>query len=217
MLGLLMNREEAKPLRVLALGAHSDDIEIGCGGTLLRLIERGLVEELWWVVLTGSNQRREEAQASAEALLEGVPHRIFLGEFADGYFPYDGRQIKEFVEGIKASFAPDVIFTHQRHDLHQDHRVTCELTWNTFRDHLILEYEIPKYDGDMSAPNLFVPLDASVCSRKISHLFEHFHSQVPKPWFKQDLFSGLLRLRGMECQSPTSFAEAFYCRKAVLA
>ena len=212
-----MNRPDAKPLRVLALGAHSDDIEIGCGGTLLRLIGQGLVAEICWVVLTGSNLRREEAESSAKALLEGVPHEIRLGEFADGYFPYDGRQIKEYVEEIKREFTPDVIFTHQRHDLHQDHRVTCELTWNTFRDHLILEYEIPKYDGDMSAPNLFVPLDERLCSRKISHLFEHFQTQVPKPWFKQDLFSGLLRLRGMECQSPTTFAEAFYCRKAVLA
>jgi LmbE family N-acetylglucosaminyl deacetylase len=217
MLELLFNRPEGTPLRVLAIGAHSDDIEIGCGGTLLRLIEQGLVGELWWVVLTGSTQRRAEAQASAEAMLEGVPHRILLGEFADGYFPYDGRKIKEFVEEIKRDFTPDVIFTHQRHDLHQDHRVSCELTWNTFRDHLILEYEIPKYDGDMGAPNFFVPLDEALCSRKISHLFEHFHSQVPKAWFKHDLFSGLLRLRGMECQSPTSFAEAFYCRKAVLA
>ena len=217
MLGLLMNRREAAPLRVLAVGAHSDDIEIGCSGTLLRLVDQGMVSELWWVVLSGSGARREEAQASAEAMLEGVPHRIFLRDFADGYFPYDGREIKEFFEELKRDFSPDVVFTHQRHDLHQDHRFTCELTWNTFRDHLILEYEIPKYDGDMGAPNLFVPLDERLCSRKVSHLFDHFHSQVPKAWFKEDLFSGLLRLRGMECQSPTSFAEAFYCRKAVLA
>lgn len=217
MLELLLNRPEAASVRVLAVGAHPDDIEIGCAGTLLRLIERGSVSELWWVVLSGSIERAGEAQASAEALLEGVPHRVILCDFADGYFPYDGRQIKEFFEGIKRDFSPDVVFTHQRSDLHQDHRLTCEVTWNTFRDHLILEYEIPKYDGDMGVPNLFVPLDASLCSRKVSHLFEHFHSQVPKPWFKQDLFSGLLRLRGMECQSPTSYAEAFYCRKAVLA
>src|SRR5215213_5239039 len=166
MLELLINRPEAKPLRVLALGAHSDDIEIGCGGTLLRLIEQGLVEEICWVVLTGSSQRRSEAESSARALLKDVPHQIRLGEFADGYFPYDGRQIKEFVEEIKREFTPDVIFTHQRHDLHQDHRVTCELTWNTFRDHLILEYEIPKYDGDLNAPNLFVPLEERLCARK---------------------------------------------------
>jgi LmbE family N-acetylglucosaminyl deacetylase len=218
MLELLMKSRGEGPLRVLAVGAHSDDIEIGCSGTLLRLVEQGLVSELWWVVLSGANHmRRAEAKSSAEALLEGVPHRIILKEYADGYFPYDGREIKEFFEELKRDFTPDVVFTHQRHDLHQDHRFTCEVTWNTFRDHLILEYEIPKYDGDMGSPNLFVPLDETLCSRKVSHLFDHFQSQVPKAWFKEDLFSGLLRLRGMECQSPTSYAEAFYCRKAVLA
>ena len=141
---------------------------------------------------------------------------MILKDFRDGYFPYDGAEIKEFFEELKAEISPDVILTHQRSDLHQDHRVTCELTWNTFRDHLILEYEIPKYDGDMGAPNLFVPLDESLCRKKIDHLMTHFASQVPKRWFKEDLFSGLLRLRGMECNSPTSYAEAFYCRKAML-
>jgi LmbE family N-acetylglucosaminyl deacetylase len=217
MLKLLLNRPEAGPVRVLALGAHPDDIEIGCAGTLLRLVEQGAVSELWWVVLSGSSERAAEARASAEAMLEGVEHRIILCDFADGFFPYDGREIKGFFEQLKRDFSPDVVFTHQRRDLHQDHRLACDLTWNTFRDHLILEYEIPKYDGDLGAPNLFVPLDESLRSRKVSHLFDHFHSQVPKPWFKEDLFSGLLRLRGMECQSPTSYAEAFYCRKAVLA
>ena len=138
-------------------------------------------------------------------------------DFADGFFPYDGREIKAFFETLKAQLAPDLILTHQRHDLHQDHRLTCELTWNTWRDHLILEYEVPKYDGDMGRPNLFVTLDAELCRRKIAHLMTHFESQSDKRWFKEDLFSGLLRLRGMECNSPTSFAEAFYCRKAVLA
>ena len=217
MLELLLYRPASDPVRVLAIGAHPDDIEIGCAGTLLRLVEQGAVSELWWVVLSGTAERAAEAQASAEALLEGVEHRIMLGHFADGFFPYDGRELKEFFEQLKRDFKPDVVFTHQRRDLHQDHRTTCEITWNTWRDHLILEYEIPKYDGDMGAPNLFVPLDDRLCDRKVSHLFEQFHSQVAKPWFKEDLFSGLLRLRGMECQSPTSFAEAFYCRKAVLA
>lgn len=217
MLELLMNRPEAAPVRVLALGAHPDDIEIGCAGTLLRLVEQGAVSELCWVVLSGSPERRAEARASAEAMLDGVPHRIILCDFKDGYFPYDGRDVKDFFEQLKRDFSPEVVFTHQRSDLHQDHRLTCEVTWNTFRDHLILEYEIPKYDGDMGAPNLFVPLDQRLCTRKVAHLFDHFQSQVPKPWFREDLFSGLLRLRGMECQSPTSYAEAFYCRKAVLA
>jgi LmbE family N-acetylglucosaminyl deacetylase len=217
MLPLLARRADDQPLRLLAIGAHSDDIEIGCGGTILRLIEQDALSEVSWVVLTGETKRAAEAGQSADALLAGVPSsRVILKDFRDGYFPYDGADIKGFFEELKAELSPDVILTHQRSDLHQDHRVTCELTWNTFRDHLILEYEIPKYDGDMGAPNLFVPLAESLCRRKVDHLMEHFGSQVPKRWFKEDLFSGLLRLRGMECNSPTSYAEAFYCRKAVL-
>ena len=138
-------------------------------------------------------------------------------DFPDGFFPYEGQRIKDFFEDLKADFAPDVVFTHQRADLHQDHRVTCELTWNTFRDHLILEYEVPKYDGDMSAPNAFVPLDDHLRRQKIDHLLEHFGSQTGKRWFREELFSSLLRLRGMECNSPSSYAEAFFCRKALLA
>lgn len=217
MLPLLARRPGDEPLKLLAIGAHSDDIEIGCGGTILRLIEQGSVSQICWVVLTGGTKRAAEAGQSADALLSAVSgRRVILKDFRDGYFPYDGAHIKGFFEQLKSDLAPDVIFTHQRSDLHQDHRVTCELTWNTFRDHLILEYEIPKYDGDLSAPNLFVPLDESLCRQKIDHLMTHFASQASKRWFKEDLFSGLLRLRGMECNSPTSYAEAFYCRKAVL-
>jgi LmbE family N-acetylglucosaminyl deacetylase len=209
---------DAAPLRVLALGAHSDDIEIGCGGALLRLIEQGAVAEIRWVVLSATGARAAEARASAEALLHDVGQAdIVLGEFADGFLPYDGREVKGFFERELKGFAPDLVFTHQRHDLHQDHRVTCELTWNTFRDHLIVEYEVPKYDGDLGAPNLFVTLDDELCRRKVDHLMEHFATQRDKRWFREDLFQGLLRLRGMECQSSTSYAEAFYCRKAVLA
>jgi LmbE family N-acetylglucosaminyl deacetylase len=217
MLPFMTRRAGDRPLRLLAIGAHSDDIEIGCGGTILRLIDQGAVAEVSWVVLTGETRRAAEAQQSADALLAAVPEkRVILKDFRDGYFPYDGAAIKGFFEELKRELEPDVILTHQRFDLHQDHRVTCELAWNTFRDHLILEYEIPKYDGDMGAPNLFVPLDASVCHAKVDHLMTHFGSQVDKRWFKEDLFSGLLRLRGMECNSPTSYAEAFYCRKVVL-
>ena len=217
MLPLLARRPDDGPLRLLAIGAHSDDIEIGCGGTILRLIEQGALAEVYWVVLTGESKRATEAGNSANAFLGGVDKKhVILKNFRDGYFPYDGAQIKEFFEELKGEFSPDLIFTHQRSDLHQDHRVTCELTWNTFRDHLILEYEIPKYDGDMGVPNFFVPLGEAVCHKKIDYLMTHFESQVPKRWFKQDLFSGLLRLRGMECNSPTSYAEAFYCRKAML-
>jgi LmbE family N-acetylglucosaminyl deacetylase len=204
-------------LRVLAIGAHSDDIEIGCGGTILKLIEQGSVSELCWVVLTGEANRATEATSSAEAFLDGLTRkRVILKDFRDGYFPYDGAKVKAVFEELKAEISPDLIFTHQRSDLHQDHRVTCELTWNTFRDHLIFEYEIPKYDGDMGSPNLFVPLDESIRDRKLNYLMTHFGSQASKHWFSEDMFSGLLRLRGMECNSPTSYAEAFYCRKAVL-
>jgi LmbE family N-acetylglucosaminyl deacetylase len=218
MLPLGLGRSGAEPSRLLAIGAHPDDIEIGCCGTILKLMEEDVVSSICWVVLSGEGERAEEARASAEALLSGVPEkRLILRDFRDGFFPYDGGEIKDFFESLKSEFSPDVVLTHQRADLHQDHRVSCELTWNTFRDHLILEYEVPKYDGDMRSPNLFVTLGDDLCRRKVDHLMTHFATQRPKRWFKDDLFSGLLRLRGMECNSPTSYAEAFYCRKALLA
>ncbi len=218
MLGLHLDRPDSAPICVLAIGAHPDDIEIGCGGTVMRLVEQGAVAQAWVVVLSGEGERADEAEQSARTLLGDVAaNRVIVRDFADGFFPYDGRTIKSFFEELKAELSPDLIFTHHRRDLHQDHRLSCELTWNTFRDHLILEYEVPKYDGDLGRPNLFVALDEDLRRRKIAHLMTHFPSQVSKRWFKEDLFSGLLRLRGMECNSPTSFAEAFYCRKAVLA
>jgi LmbE family N-acetylglucosaminyl deacetylase len=218
MLPLCIGQPESAPRRVLAIGAHPDDIEIGCTGTLLKLIEQNAVSEVRWVVLSGEGERASEARRSAEALLDTVPRsQVVLGNFPDGFFPYEGQRIKDFFEHLKADFSPDVVFTHQRADLHQDHRLSCELTWNTFRDHLILEYEVPKYDGDMSAPNAFVPLDEPLRRRKIDHLMSHFSSQLSKRWFKEELFLSLLRLRGMECNSPSSYAEAFFCRKAVLA
>jgi LmbE family N-acetylglucosaminyl deacetylase len=218
MLPLQMGQPGTAPARVLAIGAHPDDIEIGCAGTMLKLIEREGISEVRWVVLSGMGERAEEARRSAEELLDGVPSSdVVVCDFPDGFFPYEGQRIKDFFEQLKADFSPDVVFTHQRADLHQDHRLSCELTWNTFRDHLILEYEVPKYDGDMSAPNAFVPIEERLHRRKIDHLMSHFGSQVSKRWFKEELFSSLLRLRGMECNSPSSYAEAFFCRKAVLA
>jgi LmbE family N-acetylglucosaminyl deacetylase len=217
MLPFQLGGADGGPLRLLAIGAHSDDIEIGCAGTILKLIEDQAVSEVCWVVLTGETNRAAEAAASADALLADVPRTsVILKDFRDGYFPYDGADIKTFFEELKRRFSPDLILTHQRSDLHQDHRVTCELTWNTFRDHLILEYEIPKYDGDMSVPNLFVSLDESQCRRKLDHLLTHFGSQLGKHWFDAQLFSGLMRLRGMECNSSSSYAEAFHCRKTLL-
>jgi LmbE family N-acetylglucosaminyl deacetylase len=218
MVPLRIGQREAKPARVLAIGAHPDDIEIGCAGTILKLIEQEAISEFLWVVLSGKGERADEARRSAEALLEEVPRsEVVVRDFPDGFFPYEGQRIKDFFEQLKADFSPDVVFTHQRADLHQDHRLSCELTWNTFRDHLILEYEVPKYDGDMSAPNTFVPIEESLHRRKIDHLMSYFGSQLSKRWFKEELFSSLLRLRGMECNSPSSYAEAFFCRKAVLA
>ena len=213
---LLGRRADAAPLKVLVLGAHADDIEIGCAGTILKLIANGAVGSVCWVVLSGKGARAEEARSSAEELLADAPDkRILQPGFRDGFFPYDGAKIKEFFEDLK-TFEPDLILTHQRDDLHQDHRLTCQLSLNTFRNHLILEYEVPKYDGDMGAPNFFVPIDDAIRRRKIEHLMTHFDTQLSRRWFTEDLFSGLLRLRGMECNSPSNFAEAFYSRKTVM-
>jgi len=205
-----------RPLRVLAVGAHGDDIEIGCGGTILRLASRYPSLSVEWVVCSAPAPRREEAEGGARAFLEGVREaRVELGSFRDGFLPYSGGEVKEFFEGLKER-RPDVVFTHHRHDLHQDHRLVCELTWNTFRDHLILEYEVPKYDGDMGAPGLFVHLPEDLVHRKVEALLDVYGSQREKRWFTGDTFLSLMRLRGMESHSPTGYAEAFYARKAVL-
>ncbi len=202
--------------RVLCLGAHSDDIEIGCGGTLLKWIDshEGTLD-VTWVVFSAGAARGKEAVASARRFLRGAKSRIVVRTFRDGFFPYQGTAIKEAFERLKKTVSPDVIFTHYRNDLHQDHRLISELTWNTFRDHLVLEYEVPKYDGDLGAPNLFVHLDDSLCRRKIQNLIGGFPSQRNKAWFTEETFRALMRLRGMESNSPTRFAEAFYCRKLV--
>jgi LmbE family N-acetylglucosaminyl deacetylase len=202
---------------VLAIGAHADDIEIGCGGTLLRLAESDPGATVTWIVLSGDGKRANEARASAEDFLSGfATQRVEVESFRDGYFPFEGAGIKDYFERLKTEVSPDIVFTHQRFDLHQDHRLVCELTWNTFRDHLVLEYEIPKYDGDVGSPNLFVPLSESISSRKIEALLTHFASQRGKRWFTRDLFEASLRLRGMESNATDGRAEAFYSRKVVL-
>jgi LmbE family N-acetylglucosaminyl deacetylase len=203
-------------LRVLAIGAHSDDIEIGCGGTVLRLVEDGLAASVGWVVLTAVGERAEEARASAAAFLKQAPeHEVVVRDFRDGFLPYEGWQVKEFFEELKR-FDPDLVLTHRREDMHQDHRLVGELTWNTFRNHLVLEYEIAKYEGDLGQPNLFVTLDRSRCERKIELLMEGFQSQRDHRWFTEDTFWSLLRLRGLESNSPTTYAEAFHARKLVI-
>jgi LmbE family N-acetylglucosaminyl deacetylase len=203
--------------RVLCLGAHSDDIEIGAGGTLLKLTEQAPDLEICWVVFSAPGLRTDEARSSADEFLSGVTRKqVKIGSFRESYFPSEWPSIKEWFEEIKATFIPDVVFTHYRDDRHQDHRVLSDLAWNTFRDHLILEYEILKYDGDLGQPNLFVPLPEQLCDRKIDLLMKHFKTQSAKHWFTSDTFEAMHRVRGIECASPTGRAEAFYCRKIVL-
>jgi LmbE family N-acetylglucosaminyl deacetylase len=202
--------------RVLCLGAHSDDIEIGVGGTLLHLIEQVPGLEICWVVFSAPEARAGEAHRSADEFLAGVESkRIEIGSFRESYFPSEWVAIKNWVEQIKARFDPDVVFTHYRDDRHQDHRVLSDLAWNAFRNHLILEYEIFKYDGDLGQPGVFVPLSEQLCNRKIELLLKHFQTQLSKHWFTRDTFEAMHRIRGIECASPTGRAEAFYCRKLV--
>lgn len=204
-------------LRVLCLGAHSDDIEIGCAGTLLRWMDEYERVELTWAVLCGRGERGEEARRSAEALCAGAAScEIVLGELEDAYLPSDFRQTKAFVTSLRREPAPDVVLTHRLEDRHQDHRALAELTWQTWRDHLVLEYEIPKYEGDLGQPNMYVPIPEAMVRRKVAHLLEHFGSQRSKDWFTGDAFQGLMRIRGVECRAPSGHAEAFHVRKAVL-
>jgi LmbE family N-acetylglucosaminyl deacetylase len=203
--------------RVLCLGAHSDDIEIGIGGTLLQLAEQASDLEIWWVVFSAPGLRGEEARRSADEFLSGLANKqIKIGSFRESYFPSEWPAIKDWFEEIKAKFDPEVIFTHYRDDRHQDHRVLSDLAWNTFRNHLILEYEILKYDGDLGSPNVFIPLSEQLCARKIELLLKHFHTQAAKHWFTADTFEAVHRIRGIECASATGRAEAFYCRKLAL-
>jgi LmbE family N-acetylglucosaminyl deacetylase len=204
-------------LSILCLGAHADDIEIGAGGTILGWIASGVQLEAHWCVLSAGGPRAAEAKSSAAAFLAGATStRIELAQFKDGFFPYQGSEIKAWLEAFKAEVEPDVIFTHLRSDAHQDHREVCQLTWNLFRDHLVLEYEIPKWDGDLDRPNVYMPLSAEILERKIELLLAHFGTQRSKDWFDVETFRGLARLRGMECRSHERYAEAFVLRKATL-
>jgi LmbE family N-acetylglucosaminyl deacetylase len=204
------------PLRLLALGAHADDIEIGCGGTILRLAAEQPELEVTWVVFCSTPERAREATASAESFLAGVRRRrVVVKSFRDGFLPYAGAQVKEEFEALKGEVAPDLILTHYREDRHQDHRLISELTWNTWRHHLVLEYEIPKYDGDFGAPGFFVPLPRATLERKIDLVLGHYGSQAGKHWLTRDLLQAVARIRGMECVAPEQVAEAFYSRKMV--
>jgi LmbE family N-acetylglucosaminyl deacetylase len=209
--------EDGGARRILVLGAHADDIEIGCGGTLLRLLSGRNDVEVTWVVFSSNDDREREARASAEAFLAGACRRqIVVKSHRDGFLPYSGAAVKEDFEALKPLVSPDLVLTHYRNDRHQDHRLVSELTWNTWRDHLVLEYEIPKWDGDFGTPNVFAPLSAGILERKIELLLRGFPSQAGRGWFTPDLFRAVARLRGMECNAPEGVAEAFYARKAVV-
>jgi LmbE family N-acetylglucosaminyl deacetylase len=210
-------KERSSGLRILCLGAHSDDLEIGCGGTILNLTERHRDTDILWVVFGTQGRREREASESARYLLKRAKKkRIIIKSFRDGFFPYLGPSIKNYFERLKKEFSPDLIFTHYRDDLHQDHRLISDLTWNSYRDHLILEYEVPKYDGDLGSPNFFVHLDEPTCQKKINLILKFFKTQGNKHWFTKDTFLSIMRLRGIESSSPTKYAEAFYNRKLVL-
>ncbi|MCB0589443.1 MAG: PIG-L family deacetylase [Phaeodactylibacter sp.] len=206
-----------KGLDILCLGAHCDDIEIGCGGALLKLIREYPVRHVKWVVFTSNEQRKEEALHSADEFLQGVESRdVRVLDYRDAFLPFYAREIKEYFEAVQKEFTPNLVFTHYREDRHQDHRLLSELAWNTFRNHLILEYEIPKYDGDLGMPNCFVQLTEEQAHRKAEILLNCFASQKKKHWFDKETFLALLRIRGMESASPTRYAEAFHLRKMVL-
>ncbi len=205
-------------LSVLCLGAHSDDIEIGVGGTILSLIADGVLLDVCWCVLSAGNERAAEARSSAEAFLhDAASYSIELGSFQDSYFPAQSREIKAWLLALRDKVEPDVIFTHSREDAHQDHREINKLTSNVFRNHLIMEYEIPKWDGDFSRRNTYVPLSEHALNMKVALLLEHFGTQRSKDWFDAETFRGLARLRGMECRAPARFAEAFTVRKLLFA
>lgn len=205
---------ESKKPKILCLGAHADDVEIGCGGTILRLISEVPEAQFYWVVFSGGSKRAKEAHQSANFFLRGAGSKVItVKDYRESYFPFFGADIKDFFEKLRKDISPDLVFTHYKNDAHQDHRLLSELTWNTFRNHFILEYEIPKYDGDLGNPNLYVYLDESVVQKKVKFICDAFQSQSKKQWFNEETFRSILRIRGVESNSPSKYAEAFYCRK----
>ena len=216
MISLIPYKQE-RPLSILAMGAHCDDIEIGCGGTLLTLARNNPDIHITWIVFSSTEKRKLEATEAANLYCRNAGSlEIRILDFKDGFLPYHGENLKNTFESIKAEIDPDIVFTHYRHDLHQDHRLVSELTWNTFRNHLILEYEIPKWDGDLGTPDMFVHLEETTGLTKIEYLQQAYNSQKSKTWFTDDLFWSIMRIRGMESSSPSGIAEGFYSRKSVL-
>lgn len=205
-----------RPAQVLALGAHADDLEIGCGGTIARLLRERPDTRVQWVVLSAEGERAAEARASADAWLGRAAHRVEISAQPDGYLPYRAEAVKRAVMALKGDGEPDLVLTHRREDLHQDHRFLAELAGQAFRRARVLEFEIPKYDGDLGPMNLYVTLTRNECTRKVEHLMAAFPSQLGHDWYTADTFWALLRLRGVECHSPSGFAEAFTCRKLIV-
>lgn len=217
MVGLHFGDAQHGLREVLCLGAHSDDIEIGCGGTILELVAANAGLRVTWVVFSGDARREAEARRAARRFLRRAgSSQVIVRKQRDAFFPSQASEIKEFFEELKQIAAPDLVFTHRRDDRHQDHRTISDLTWNTFRNHLVLEYEIPKYDGDLGIPNVFVPLSRRTAQRKASDICSIFKSQVGQHWFTPDVFLGLMRLRGVECGAESGYAEAFHAHKAIL-
>jgi LmbE family N-acetylglucosaminyl deacetylase len=217
MLKITLEKKKTLNPKVLCLGAHCDDIEIGCGGTIMNLIDGYQNIEFYLVVFCSTQEREEESYKSFEIFLKKVRKKsINIFNFKDGFLPYQTDKVKDVFEKMKKTFVPDLVLTHYRDDRHQDHRTVSDLTWNTYRDHLILEYEIPKYDGDFGTPNFFVELSEATCRQKIDNILHAYTSQQDKHWFTEDIFLATARLRGMEACAKSKYAEAFYCRKIVL-
>ena len=218
MQNFLLNRDNFQELSILCIGAHCDDIEIGCSGTLLSFLQSAPDTTINWVVCSSTAERKQETELAARRLGIGKRQiRLHFLDFRDGYLPWSGAEVKDALRRVTSPMTPNLVFTHYGEDLHQDHRLISELTWNLFRDHLILEYEVPKYDGDLGRPNMFMPLDSDIADEKIRLLLESYPSQSGKHWFSDETFRALLRIRGIESGRNNRYAEAFYSRKTCLA
>lgn len=214
---LKLNLFSQKNPKILCLGAHSDDIEIGCGGTILRLLREIPDAQFYWLVFSANENRAEEATESAASFLSVTKLKtIDIQNFRESYFPFIGAEIKDYFEKLKKNYDPDIIFTHYGNDAHQDHGLISNLTWNTYRDHFILEYEIPKYDGDLITPNLYSNIETSDVENKVDHICRFFKTQKQRAWFSKETFRSIMRIRGIESNSPSGYAEAFHSRKIII-
>ncbi len=217
MINLHFNFDKDKGLKLLFFGAHCDDIEIGCGGTILKIINQYKISEIKWVVFASNEDRKKEAIIGANYFLDKVQHKeIIVLDYKDAFLNQSAFDIKEYFESLKKKFDPDIVFTHYRHDRHQDHRLISDLTWNTFRNHLVLEYEIPKYDGDLGQPNFFFKLTEKEASQKVKFIIDSYSSQAQKHWFDEETFLSLMRIRGLESANTAKYSEAFFSRKVIM-